>query len=137
MKKKISLLLCLLMTVLCFTGCASKDDTVEYDEASIEQVTEFLIEYCASADEATIEQWKDMTEFEMEYQLTQAGLPLTPESFIGAMESWQAGIDECGEYSGTLRPGCNNGESFGYQYSAGICDSSFPETDDSDYCDRY
>ena len=98
MKKKISLLLCLLMIVLCFAGCASKNDTVEYDKASIEQVTEFLIEYCASADEATIEQWKDMTEFEMEYQLTQAGLPLTPESFIGAMESWQAGIDECGEY---------------------------------------
>lgn len=51
-----------------------------------------------SADEATIEEWKSMTETEMELQLIQAGLPLTPESFIGAMESWQAGIEECGAY---------------------------------------
>ena len=98
MKKKISLLLCLLMTVLCFTGCAKESAAVEYDKDSIEQVTEFLIEYCAGSDETVIEQWKDMSEYEMEYQLMQAGLPLTPDSFISAMESWQAGVAECGAY---------------------------------------
>lgn len=88
----------MLLMILSFTGCASKETTLEYDEASIEQVTEFLISYCMSTDEATIEEWKSMTETEMEIQLINAGLPLTPESFIGAMESWQSGIEECGAY---------------------------------------
>lgn len=98
MKKKISLLLCLLAATLCFTGCASTDTEVEYDEAAVEQTTEFLIEYCNGADEDTIEQWKSMPEFSMELQLTQAGLPFTPESFQGALDSWTAGVEECGDY---------------------------------------
>lgn len=98
MKKRISLLICMLLMILSFTGCASKETTLEYDQASVEQVTEFLISYCMSTDETVIDEWKSMTETEMELQLIQAGLPLTPESFIGAMESWQAGIEECGAY---------------------------------------
>lgn len=84
--------------ILSFTGCGSEKATLEYDQASVEQVTEFLISYCMSTDEATVEEWKSMQETEMELQLINSGLPLTPESFIGAMESWQAGIEECGDY---------------------------------------
>ena len=98
MKKRISLLICMLLMILSFTGCASEETTLEYDQASVEQVTEFLISYCMSTDEATIEEWKSMSDLEMELQLINAGLPLTAESFIGAMESWQAGIEECGAY---------------------------------------
>ena len=88
----------MLLMILSFTGCASEKTSLEYDEASIEEVTEFLISYCMSADEATIEEWKSLTDMEMELQLINAGLPLTAESFIGAMDSWQAGIEECGAY---------------------------------------
>ena len=84
--------------ILSLTGCGNEKSTLKYDEASIEQVTEFLISYCMSTDEATIEEWKSMKDIEMELQLINAGLPLTAESFIGAMESWQAGIEECGAY---------------------------------------
>ena len=98
MKKRISLLICTLLMILSLTGCGNEKSTLKYDEASIEQVTEFLISYCMSTDEATIEEWKSMKDIEMELQLINAGLPLTAESFIGAMESWQAGIEECGAY---------------------------------------
>lgn len=84
--------------ILSFTGCASEKTTLEYDEASIEEVTEFLIGYCMSTDEAAIEEWKSLSDLEMELQLINAGLPLTAESFMGAMDSWQAGIEECGAY---------------------------------------
>lgn len=97
MKKKISVLICMLVMVMSFAGCAAKT-TVEYDEASIEQVTEFMISYCNSADETVIEQWESMSEFAVEQQLYDAGLPLTPESFMGSLESWQAGLEECGAY---------------------------------------
>ena len=98
MKKKISLLLCMLTAVLTFTGCASKVTTVEYDQATLEQVVDFMIQYCSEADEATIEQWKDMREFTFEQQLADSGLPLTTDSFLSALESWQAGEDECGQF---------------------------------------
>ena len=99
MKKKISLLLCMLAAVLCFTGCGStKNADAEYDEASMEQVTDFLRDYCANADEATTEQWNQMSEFAMEQQLVGAGLPFSPESFLSSLESWKAGIKECGQY---------------------------------------
>ena len=98
MKKKISLLLCMLAAVLTFTGCASKITTVEYDQASLEQVVEFMIQYCSTADEATIEQWKDMRESTFEQQLADSGLPLTTDSFLAALESWQAGENECGQF---------------------------------------
>lgn len=98
MKKKISLLLCMLVTAITFTACGAKKETLEYDEATLQQATDFLIEYCASADEATVEQWKSMTDFAMESQLMQAGLPYTTESFIGALDAWPAAVDECGEY---------------------------------------
>lgn len=98
MKKRISLFLCVIAAMLSFTACASTDETVEYDEASVEQATEFLIEYCVNADEATIEQWKGMSDFSMELQLVQAGLPFTPESFVGALDAWESAVEECGEY---------------------------------------
>ena len=98
MKKRISLLICMLLMILSFTGCASEKAPLEYDEASIEEVTEFLISYCMSTDEATVEEWKSMNEMELEMQLINSDLPLTAESFIGALESWQAGIEECGAY---------------------------------------
>lgn len=100
MRKKISLLLCVLATMLCFTACGSGNKTMDYDEATIEQTTEFLLSYCASTDEATLEQWKSMTDFNVELQLTEAGIPVTQESFLGALEAWQAATKECGEYIG-------------------------------------
>lgn len=98
MKKRISLLLCMLVMILSFTGCSGEKATLEYDEASMEQVTEFLINYCMASDETTIEQWESMSDFALEQQLTEAGLPFSRESFLGALESWQAGIEECGAY---------------------------------------
>ena len=77
MRKKISLLLCVLAAMLCFTACGSSKEAVEYDEASMEQVTEFLIEYCSNADDAMMEQ---------------------PESFVSAMDAWKAAVKECGNY---------------------------------------
>lgn len=99
MKKRISVLFCILALLLCFTGCsASQKDEAEYDEAGTKQVTEFLIEYCVSADQATIEQWKSMSDFAMNQQITSAGLPVTRDSFMGTLEAWQTAVKECGRY---------------------------------------
>lgn len=100
MKKKLSLLICTLTAILCFAGCASKENKLEYDQATVEQSVEFLVEFCSSTDDAVMEQWEGLSDYEIQYQLMQAGLPYSPEGFLGAMESWKAGVEECGAYVG-------------------------------------
>ena len=86
--------------IVCLTGCGKTQTTLEYDEATIEQETEFLINYCQNVDSDTLAQWNDQNEFSKEYQFMMSGLKFTPDSFDGAVDSWQAGIKECGEYVG-------------------------------------
>ena len=100
MKKRISVLIFVLAALMGLAGCTSRNTTLEYDEETIQQATEFLIEYCDSADEATIQERNRRTDFAVEQELYTAGLPFTPESFLGALDSWQAGLDECGAYIG-------------------------------------
>lgn len=100
MKKKISLLFCLLTMILVFTGCAKKEEAVEYDKASIEQMIEFLIESCQSMDDAALENWNSGSELQQEFTLLQMGVLFTPESFNSSVEAWKAGVEECGEYMG-------------------------------------
>lgn len=88
----------MLVSVLSLTACGAGNTEAEYDEAQIEQVTDFLIGYCAEADEVTLEQWKGMSDFSVNLQLTEAGLPFDAESFLSVLDSWQAGVDECGDY---------------------------------------
>ena len=87
------------MTAFLVTACTSAD-TMEYDKDMLEESTEVLIQYCAGADETVTEQWKSLSDYALEYQLMQSGLPFTPEGFIGALDAWPAAIDECGEYMG-------------------------------------
>lgn len=98
MKRKFSLLLCLLACILSFAGCAKTDETVEYNEAAITQTVEFLIEYCNTVDDAALEQWEQYSEFMQNYQIMTTGLQVTPDSLSGAVDSWRAGTDECGAY---------------------------------------
>ena len=97
MKKRISLLLCMIAALLCLTACG-KSEEAQYNEAELEQVADFLINYCAGADEAALEQWNEISEFGINLQLTEAGLPFEAESFLSVLDSWQAGIAECGSY---------------------------------------
>ena len=100
MRKKISLLLCAVAVMLCFTACGSsqKDEETEYNKATIEQTAEFMIEYCTNADKNMVKEFRNMKELNLDFQLIQSGIPITAESFVGALDSWEAAVDECGEY---------------------------------------
>lgn len=87
----------MIAAVFCFTACG-KAEEVPYDEEELVQVADFLIGYCAEADEMALEQWNEMSEFGINLQLTEAGLPFEAESFLGVLDSWQAGVAECGGY---------------------------------------
>ncbi|WP_346663717.1 OadG family transporter subunit [uncultured Merdimonas sp.] len=99
MKKKISIVLCAVMTAFLATACTASRQ-VAYDQDTLLDATEVLIQYCAGADETVREQWESLSDYELEYQLMQSGLPFAPEGFLGALEAWPAAVEECGAYEG-------------------------------------
>ena len=48
------------MILLLTAGCGKKE-TLAYDQQTITQITEFMIDYSSSADEQTVEQLKAMS----------------------------------------------------------------------------
>ncbi len=101
MRKRISILmLCLLISAFCLFGCAEQKADVEYDEYYIDSTIDFIIECGESFDEETVDLWNSYPEYIQEYQLMEIGLPIEAEAFTEAIDSWQAGVEECGAYLG-------------------------------------
>ncbi len=99
MKKKISLLLCALIMVLSLAGCSGKSDTgIAYDKATLEEIAEVMISSFTQMSDEDFAQFKDLSEFQLNYTMMQTGLPISGESFIGMIDSWNAAEAECGEY---------------------------------------
>lgn len=89
----------MLTAVLAFTtGCGREKEVVEYDEARVSQVVDYVFTYFPNYDDASIEQIKGLREFAFEQQLTEMGLPITPEGYLSAIDAWKAGEEECGAY---------------------------------------
>ena len=99
MKKRISLLLCTLIMVLSFVGCSGKNKTESpYDEATLQQSAEFIISNFAQMGEADFGQFKELSDYQLEYTMMQTGLKISGEAFVGMINSWEAAEVECGEY---------------------------------------
>lgn len=89
----------MLVAVLALTvGCGATKSVVEYDEMTVSQFSEWLIQFCAGTDEETAAQLKEMRASTFEQQLAQMNLPSSPENLLGAIESWNAGENECGAF---------------------------------------
>ncbi|GAB5615180.1 hypothetical protein JCM31739_00050 [Faecalimonas canis] len=98
MKKRISLLLCVFVLTFSFVGCGSEKKTVEYDREMLEQSAEIIIQSFSEMDDETFAQYEDGSELQVNMMLLQSGLPIEKEEFVSMIHSWQASVDECGEY---------------------------------------
>lgn len=98
MKKRISLLVCVLVSLLSFAGCSGKDTSIQYEEASLERVTEAVIGSFSQMGEEDFRQFEELSEYQLEYTMMQSGLPIKGEDFLGMIGSWNAAEDECGSY---------------------------------------
>lgn len=85
------------MILLLTAGCGKKE-TLNYDQQTITQITEFMIDYSSGADESAVEQLKAMRESVFEEQLANMGLSIAPDNFVSVLEAWKAGEKECGAY---------------------------------------
>ena len=80
MKKKISLLLCALIMALSLAGCSGKNEAT-YDAAEMESLSEFIISNFAQMEEADIQSFKDLSDFQLESaRLPQDRIPVHKSS---------------------------------------------------------
>ena len=98
MKKKISLLLCALIMALGLVGCSGKSESAQYDSESMESLAEFLVTNFAGMEVADMEEFKSISEYQLNYTLMTSGLPIDAENFVKMLDAWMAAEVECGEY---------------------------------------
>ncbi len=98
MKKKISLLLCILMTALCFTGCSGKAEKAKPDTQTMEQIAEAMISTFSEMTDEFSDQFESMSEDQLNYVMWSNGFPIKGEDFLAMIGSWEAAEDECGKY---------------------------------------
>ncbi len=97
-KKKIRVLLCMLAVLFCFTGCSVKKSEVEYDTAAMQQTVDVIISSFAAMTEDEFNQYKDLSNYQLNYVMMNSGLRIEAEQFVAMIESWEAGEKECGAY---------------------------------------
>ena len=99
MKKKISLLLCVLVMALSFVGC-SEEKVSKSTKETLEQSAEVFIGSFSQMADKDLESFKTVSDFQLNYIMMSNYLPVTGENFLAIINSWQAAEAECGEYVG-------------------------------------
>ena len=86
------------MASLCFAGCSGK---AKQDAADIEvmtQVADAMISNFSGMSAEELAQFKDVSDFQLDYTMMGVGLPIEAEDFVNMIKSWEAAKEECGEY---------------------------------------
>ena len=99
MKRKISLLLCVLVMALSFVGC-SEEKVPKSTKETLEQSAEVFIGSFSQMADKDLESFKTVSDFQLNYIMMSNYLPVTGENFLAIINSWQAAEAECGEYVG-------------------------------------
>lgn len=102
--RKILAVLVLAVSVLGLTACgsaASADAGLDYDEAYLQSVADFLINNWAGMAEADIAEYATMDEEDAETLIQSYGLPFTAEAFTTAFAGYEGSVEELGAYVST------------------------------------
>ena len=100
MKRKISLLLCILTLALTMTGCVKKEN-VAYDEAALQASCEQML-YLVYSEQIPVEDINAMSEWNQGYLMasleSQLGIQTDVDTLLNAAEGWKAAYEECGDF---------------------------------------
>lgn len=86
----------LILAISCTACGSSKNETLTYDEATLEQYTDTIIQIFQQMTDADFTNLKEASELELGVTLMNSGLPVENDSFLTIMEAWQAATAEYG-----------------------------------------
>lgn len=100
MKKKFSYILCVLTLVLGLTGCSGKQ-VITYDEETLKNSCDQMF-MLISSDGIPVDEIQAMSEWSQGYLMAQVegqtGIKVSADSFVTAIQGWEAAQEECGTY---------------------------------------
>lgn len=94
MKKRISLIACILVLVFAFTGCGKEG--ISYDKATLQSEASIFISSFSQMSDENFAQYTEASELELDLTLLQNNLPIESENFVQLINTWQAAVDEYG-----------------------------------------
>ncbi len=97
MKKKISLLLCILALTFGLVGCSDEKVADETEQSMIQNAT-VMLENLTQLTEEDMNSFRDTSSFQLDYIMMYYSMPVSGENFLGLLNSWQAAVDECGDF---------------------------------------
>ena len=105
MKKKISLLLCILAMAMSLVGCSenkvSKETEVTHEtESSLINNAEVVLNFLLQFSDDDMDAIRNKDEFDLEFSMMYVGIPASGENFLGLLDSWQSAKKECGQFIG-------------------------------------
>lgn len=100
MKRKISLLLCILTLAFALTGCVEKKD-VAYDAETLQASCESFF-YIVASEQIPEEEITGMSEWNQGYLMasleSQIGVQMEADTLVTAIQGWEAAQEECGQF---------------------------------------
>ena len=102
--RKILAALVLAVSVLGLTACgnaASAGQQMEYDQAQLQSVTDYLITLWQSMPEEGLRQYAQMDKEDIQMMLDAYGLPFTADAFSTAFAGYAGSVEELGAYVST------------------------------------
>lgn len=96
MKKRISLLICILVLVFSFTGCSGQDEGISYDKDTLQSTADTFIGSFSQMSGEDFARYTEASELELDLTMLQNGLPIESAEFVQLINTWQAAVDEYG-----------------------------------------
>lgn len=101
MKKRISLISLILLLTFGLAGCGSTKTQESVDKESLENMAKIMIEgVCQTMEPEMVEDFHNMSDFQLNMVLLNSNITMSEENFIEMLDSWQAGVEECGTFIG-------------------------------------
>lgn len=100
------------MTAICFAGCSKTEENAVVDTSIQVQVAETILTSFSQMTEDVFEQFKNMSDYQLEYNMMTTGLPVSGEDFLSVIKAWESAEDECGAFVeyGELKTEVNGSE---------------------------
>ena len=83
--------------ILSLVGCSGKSEAA-HDSTNMESLAEFIITNYAQMEDTDMEEFKSLSEYQLNYTLMTSGLPIEAGDFVGMLNAWMAAEKECGAY---------------------------------------
>lgn len=98
MKKKLSIAGLVLILIFSLAGCGSKSAENEYNQEELQKYAEAIIRNFSSMSEEDFDQYRSMSDYNLDYTLMKTGFPISGEDFRTMMDSWDSGLEDCGAF---------------------------------------